>query len=100
MTVLCSVVIRFILITCIFYLIRKMEVVDETPKASPEEDVISSMPDIVINKILDRLPIQEAVRTCILSKDWRYKWKILSQLVFDKEFNGFLQATKNERDDY
>ena len=60
--------------------------------------MISSMPDIVINNILDRLPIQEAVRTCILSKDWKYKWKILSQLVFDEEFNGFLQVTKNERD--
>lgn len=75
--------------------------VDKKPKASqvaPQEDVISSMPDIVINNIFDRLPIQEAVRTCILSKDWRYKWNILSQLVFDIEFFGFLQATKNSRD--
>ncbi|GJS55245.1 F-box/FBD/LRR-repeat protein-like protein, partial [Tanacetum coccineum] len=77
-----------------------MEGVDETPKASQvalEEDVISSMPDIVMNNILDRLPTQEAVRTAILSKDWRYKRKILSQLVFDENFYGFLQATKNER---
>nr|GEV69124.1 hypothetical protein [Tanacetum cinerariifolium] len=78
----------------------EMEGVDETPKASQvalEEDVISRMPDIVMNNILDRLPTQEAVRTAVLSKDWRYKWKILSQLVFDEKFYGFLQTTKNER---
>ncbi|PWA40977.1 F-box domain, FBD domain, Leucine-rich repeat domain, L domain-like protein [Artemisia annua] len=76
-----------------------MEVVDATSTASqvaPEEDVISSMPDIVISNILDRLPIQEAVRTGILSKEWRYKWKILSQLDFDMDFHRFLQDKGKE----
>lgn len=90
---------RFILMTYIVVLLEKMEVVDGTPKASqvaPAEDVISSMPGIVISNILDRLPIQEAVRTGILSKEWRYKWKILSQLDFDMDFHRFLQDKGKE----
>nr|GFC26117.1 hypothetical protein [Tanacetum cinerariifolium] len=34
------------------------------------EDVISSMPDDVMTNILNRLPLQDAVRTGILSKSW------------------------------
>nr|XP_043626254.1 F-box/FBD/LRR-repeat protein At1g13570-like [Erigeron canadensis] len=48
-----------------------------------EDDVISSMPENVVTNILDRLPIQDAVRTSILSRTWRFKWTMLTQLVFD-----------------
>ncbi|GJZ07387.1 F-box/FBD/LRR-repeat protein-like protein [Tanacetum coccineum] len=50
------------------------------------EDFISSMPDNVITNILDRLPTDDAVRTDILSRDWRFKWTLLTQLVFDEKF--------------
>ncbi|XP_076898991.1 F-box/FBD/LRR-repeat protein At1g13570-like [Bidens hawaiensis] len=56
------------------------------------EDVISNMPDIVITNILDRLLIQDAVRTSILSRNWRFKWTMLSQLVFDWNFFDLLKT--------
>nr|GEY11345.1 F-box/FBD/LRR-repeat protein At1g13570-like [Tanacetum cinerariifolium] len=37
------------------------------------EDIISSMPDNVMSNILDSLPVQDAVRTSILSKDWSFR---------------------------
>ncbi|XP_076884243.1 F-box/FBD/LRR-repeat protein At1g13570-like [Bidens hawaiensis] len=49
-------------------------------------DIISNMPDIIITNILDRMPIQDAVRTSILARNWRFKWTLLSQLVFDWDF--------------
>ncbi|XP_043717632.1 F-box/FBD/LRR-repeat protein At1g13570-like [Telopea speciosissima] len=44
---------------------------------------ISDMPPNIIENILSRLSIMEAVRTCILSKKWRYNWVTLPQLIFD-----------------
>ncbi|KAI3719920.1 hypothetical protein L6452_20826 [Arctium lappa] len=35
------------------------------------EDIISRMPENVITNVLDRLPLQVAVRTSILSRNWR-----------------------------
>nr|GEV31580.1 hypothetical protein [Tanacetum cinerariifolium] len=65
-----------------------MELVNEPHKASEFalEDVISTMPDNVITNILDRLHIKDAVKTGILSTDWRFKWTLLTQLVFDENF--------------
>ncbi|KAJ0837862.1 putative F-box domain, leucine-rich repeat domain superfamily, F-box-like domain superfamily [Helianthus annuus] len=59
-----------------------------------QEDVISNMPDIVITNILDRLPLQDAVRTGVLSRNWRFKWTMLTQLVFDENFFNYLSKTK------
>ncbi|KAI7754359.1 hypothetical protein M8C21_006047 [Ambrosia artemisiifolia] len=59
------------------------------------EDIISSMPDIVVTHILDRLPVQDAVKTGILSKRWRFKWTMLSQLVFDEDFVLYLMLKTN-----
>ncbi|XP_076927945.1 F-box/FBD/LRR-repeat protein At1g13570-like [Bidens hawaiensis] len=58
------------------------------------EDFISRMPDNVLTNILDRLPIQDAVRTSILSSNWRFNWTMLSQLVFDDNFFTYLSKTK------
>ncbi|XP_071707857.1 F-box/FBD/LRR-repeat protein At1g13570-like isoform X2 [Rutidosis leptorrhynchoides] len=55
-----------------------------------EDDYISSMPENVITYILDRVPIQYAVRTCTLSSKWRFKWTLLSQLTFDRDFFLYL----------
>ncbi|XVE91730.1 hypothetical protein REPUB_Repub01dG0036200 [Reevesia pubescens] len=46
---------------------------------------ISDLPEDIIECILARLPIQDVVRTSILSRRWRYKWTIVPVLVFDDE---------------
>lgn len=48
-------------------------------------DLISSLPQDIINLILVHLPIKEAVRTSILSPEWRYKWCSIPHLLFDVE---------------
>lgn len=47
------------------------------------QDMISELPQSIIESILTKLPIRDAVRTSILSTRWRYKWSDLTQLVFD-----------------
>ncbi|KAH7688272.1 RNI-like protein [Dioscorea alata] len=50
-------------------------------------DFISNLPSEIKEKILERLPIKDVVRTRILSTKWRYAWASLRNLVFDdKEF--------------
>ncbi|XP_076918221.1 F-box/FBD/LRR-repeat protein At1g13570-like [Bidens hawaiensis] len=57
------------------------------------------MPDNVLTNILDRLPLQDAARTAILARNWRFKWTMLiSQLVFDEDFFEYLRKTKAEND--
>ncbi|KAK1419806.1 hypothetical protein QVD17_29164 [Tagetes erecta] len=48
-----------------------------------EEDYISDLPQSIIETILTKLPIRDAVRTSVLSNKWRYKWATLTQLEFD-----------------
>ncbi|RVW44636.1 F-box/FBD/LRR-repeat protein [Vitis vinifera] len=55
-------------------------------------DRISNLPSNIIDNILVRLPIHDAVRTSILSRKWRYKWLTLPQLVFEDSFSE--QMTK------
>ncbi|KAF8407746.1 hypothetical protein HHK36_006881 [Tetracentron sinense] len=45
-------------------------------------DIISNLPDQVMETILAHLPIIDAVRTSLLSNKWRYKWSSISNLVF------------------
>ncbi|KAJ0816825.1 putative F-box domain-containing protein [Helianthus annuus] len=74
------------------YMCRIMELIHgtrETSKFAPQ-DFISNMPDNVITNILDRLPLQDAVRTNVLSRNWRFKWTMLSQLVLDYDFFKYL----------
>ncbi|KAM0047823.1 putative F-box domain, leucine-rich repeat domain superfamily, F-box-like domain superfamily [Helianthus debilis subsp. tardiflorus] len=53
-----------------------MELIHGTHKASKSapQDFISNMPDNVVTNILDRLALRDAVRTSILSRNWRFKW--------------------------
>ncbi|PHT31133.1 hypothetical protein CQW23_27470 [Capsicum baccatum] len=46
---------------------------------------ITDLPDNAVNAILMRLPFQDAVRTSMISKKWRYKWCKLPQLMLDDE---------------
>ncbi|KAK4729846.1 hypothetical protein R3W88_022834 [Solanum pinnatisectum] len=47
---------------------------------------ISNLPYNVLDKILGSLPLKDAVKTSILSKDWRYKWVTRAELDFRSEF--------------
>ncbi|XP_077248187.1 F-box/FBD/LRR-repeat protein At1g13570-like [Tasmannia lanceolata] len=48
-------------------------------------DMISNLPENIIDTILVRLSLKDAVRTSILSSKWRFKWVTIPQLVFDKQ---------------
>ncbi|GJV53443.1 F-box/FBD/LRR-repeat protein-like protein [Tanacetum coccineum] len=76
-----------------------MELVHETCKASKfvSEDAFDNLPDNVMTYILNSLPIQEAVRTGILSKKWRFKWTLLTRLVFDLDFLEYLEEKGEEK---
>ncbi|GJU43627.1 F-box/FBD/LRR-repeat protein-like protein [Tanacetum coccineum] len=62
-------------------------------------DTISNLPLPIIENILCSLPIKEAVRTSILSRNWRYNWTGIPKLVFDEEemFDG---DTSDHGDDW
>ncbi|XP_019244691.1 PREDICTED: F-box/FBD/LRR-repeat protein At1g13570-like [Nicotiana attenuata] len=51
-----------------------------------DEDIISNLPRNVIDYILGKMPIREAVRTSVLSKKWRFYYLTIPQLVFDYQF--------------
>ena len=56
------------------------------PKAKDTSlDRISNLPSSITENILCLLPIKEAARTSILSKDWRYQWIKIPKLVFNEE---------------
>ncbi|KAK4707638.1 hypothetical protein R3W88_028563 [Solanum pinnatisectum] len=46
-------------------------------------DILTDLPNNVIDIILMRLPCEEAVRTSILAKRWRYHWCRLTKLTLD-----------------
>ncbi|XP_071738883.1 F-box/FBD/LRR-repeat protein At1g13570-like [Rutidosis leptorrhynchoides] len=62
------------------------------------EDVINTMLSNVVSCILDFLPLQDAVRTSILSRNWRYKWTMINQVVFDNDFFEYIMRTKGDVD--
>ncbi|XP_076927348.1 F-box/FBD/LRR-repeat protein At1g13570-like isoform X2 [Bidens hawaiensis] len=45
-------------------------------------DIITTLPQTIIETILCLLPIKESARTSILSREWRYKWTKIPKLVF------------------
>ncbi|CAM8900476.1 unnamed protein product [Rhodiola kirilowii] len=55
-------------------------------KDSSLPDRISDLPSNIIECILDRLPIRDAVATSVLSRDWRHKWRRIGNLIFDSKF--------------
>ncbi|KAJ9558783.1 hypothetical protein OSB04_013397 [Centaurea solstitialis] len=50
-------------------------------------DRMSNLPQHLIGSILERLPIEDAVRTSILSKSWTHRWTTMTTLVFDEQFS-------------
>ncbi|GKF28001.1 F-box/FBD/LRR-repeat protein-like protein, partial [Tanacetum coccineum] len=59
-------------------------------------DMISNLPPTIIETILCLLPIQEAVRTSVLSKKWRYNWTKIPKLVFN-EYTFKVSTKENQR---
>ncbi|KAJ8570079.1 hypothetical protein K7X08_006656 [Anisodus acutangulus] len=57
---------------------------DGNKNHSPSPHVLSNLPEWVIDEILMRLPLRDAVRTSILSKKWRYNWCRLPHLKLDQ----------------
>ncbi|MFS8029610.1 putative F-box domain, leucine-rich repeat domain superfamily, F-box-like domain superfamily [Helianthus anomalus] len=45
-------------------------------------DRITTLPRAIVETILCLLPIKEAARTSVLSREWRYKWTIIPKLAF------------------
>ncbi|KAK1375081.1 F-box/FBD/LRR-repeat protein [Heracleum sosnowskyi] len=45
----------------------------------------SDLPESIIDSILTKLPIRDAVRTSVLSSKWKYQWTTMTQLVFDEK---------------
>lgn len=60
-------------------------------------DRISNLPPGIIETILCLMPIKDAGRTSVLSKEWRYKWTKIPKLVFNE--NAF-QASGPEQRSY
>nr|XP_043627138.1 uncharacterized protein LOC122598616 [Erigeron canadensis] len=59
---------------------------------------MSSMLDNVIAKIMDCLPLKDAVATSILSTGWRFNWTLLTQLILDADIIGSLPRHFNKSD--
>lgn len=64
---------------------------------SGNRDKISNLPEDLILCILNRLSINDAARTSVLAKEWRYFWGNNTQLVLDRIF--FVRLTCNEETD-
>lgn len=65
-----------------------------------EKDMISSLPNDIIDTILVRLPLEEAINTSLLSRSWRYKWRTMSEVIIHHSSsfsNSQNLATKGNR---
>ncbi|KAJ3698060.1 hypothetical protein LUZ61_001765 [Rhynchospora tenuis] len=58
------------------------------------DDRITNLPDDLKSNILERLPLEEAVRTSFLSRKWRYTWASIPNLDFDVYFVKAPKLTK------
>ncbi|KAM6595322.1 hypothetical protein CsatA_005846 [Cannabis sativa] len=56
----------------------------KTTTATAGDDLISELPDVLIQHILSNLPTEDVVRTCILSKRWENIWYSVPTLFFSK----------------
>ncbi|EEF47646.1 hypothetical protein RCOM_1464840 [Ricinus communis] len=62
---------------------RKLDATMKKHCSNSESDRISELPQDVIDKVLSNLTIKEAVRTSILSKNWKEKWHTIPVITVD-----------------
>lgn len=64
---------------------RSKESINENEDISSNlgQDIISNMPDVIIGLILSLVPVEDAVRTSVLSKRWKYLWTFITELHFE-----------------
>lgn len=72
------------------------KVTDSKMSKLVNRDRISNLPQDLLHCILKRLPVHEAVRTSVLSKEWRRAWGMNTQLVLDKSFFSRLASNIDE----
>ncbi|KAI4378973.1 hypothetical protein MLD38_016386 [Melastoma candidum] len=64
-----------------------LDVLQQEPNSShvsePETDLLSALPRGIIEIILCYLPLDEAVRTSLVSKRWRHLWKTMPGILFN-----------------
>jgi hypothetical protein len=48
--------------------------------AGPSADIISALPDALLQHVLSFLQAREAVQTCVLARRWRHLWKSMPVL--------------------
>ncbi|KAJ0669166.1 putative F-box domain, FBD domain, leucine-rich repeat domain superfamily [Helianthus annuus] len=53
--------------------------------SSKNVDRLSVLPEEIASHILSSMPTKDAVQTSILSKSWRYKWRLVTNLDFDDD---------------
>nr|XP_016473993.1 PREDICTED: F-box/FBD/LRR-repeat protein At1g13570-like [Nicotiana tabacum] len=70
---------------------RKIKQSDTSQESIVDEDIITNLPRSVIDCILGKMPIREAVRTSVFSKKWRFYYLTIPELVFDDQFCKELQ---------
>nr|XP_017245478.1 PREDICTED: F-box/FBD/LRR-repeat protein At1g13570-like [Daucus carota subsp. sativus] len=64
-----------------------------------KRDIISELPQNVLEIILCFLPIQDAVRTSFLSRAWRYRWTTIPHLIFNLESTDRVMEKYSQNDD-
>ncbi|CAL1392478.1 unnamed protein product [Linum trigynum] len=57
-----------------------------TLRESSSTDRISNLPAYLAERILMLLPLKEAAKTATWSRQWRYRWRNVPQLVFNADF--------------
>ncbi|KAJ0439871.1 putative F-box domain-containing protein [Helianthus annuus] len=73
-----------------------MEHQTPTRTQSLNSDFISTLPQNIIEDILTRIPLQEALRTTVLSKKWRHTWRGMPKLVFTDNMVNHLRIQLNK----
>ncbi|KAL1829854.1 hypothetical protein ACET3Z_008266 [Daucus carota] len=63
-------------------------------KCLRKDNNISDLPQNIIEKILTKIPIRDAVKASILSTKWRYQWTAMTLLVCDEIPDGSLDDQK------
>jgi hypothetical protein len=56
------------------------------------EEYIRNMPGNVTTNIMNRMPLKDAVRTCTLSRSWKFKWNLLTDVIVDEDLFYYLTS--------